>query len=207
MPSPGQLALNVSGLFLFAFGQVLTLRSGLGLGPWDVLHQGISKHTPLTFGQATQLSGAVIILVGLMLGIRPGPGTVLNMILIGLFIDRILAGRLVPAPHTLWLAGPLDVVGILVVGLGSGLYMRSYLGAGPRDGLMVGLHRITHQRVAVVRAALESSVAVAGFLLGGSVGVGTILFALGIGPAVEFGFRVFGVQVQRASEVPAQPSD
>ncbi len=196
----GQLATNVGGLWTFALGVVLTLRSGLGLGPWDVLHQGISRHTPLTFGQASEVVGAIVIGVGLLLQVRPGLGTVLNMILIGFFIDRILGLNVIPAmaPHGLPAQILMDVLGVVTVGLGSGLYIRANLGAGPRDGLMLGLHRATGLRVATARASLEISVAIAGFLLGGTVGLGTIVFALGIGPSVELGFRIFGVPSRRA---------
>lgn len=191
----GQLATNVAGLFLFALGVVLTVRSGLGLGPWDVLHQGISRHTPLTFGQASQVVGVAVIGIGLLLRVRPGLGAVLNMLLIGFFVDRILAVHAIPAAAPYGPAARLvmDASGVLLVGLGSGLYIRASLGAGPRDGLMLGLHRVTGVRVALARAALELTVVVVGFLLGGTVGVGTLVFALGVGPAVECGFRVFGV--------------
>ena len=197
----GQLAANVAGLFTFALGVVLTLRSGLGLGPWDVLHQGLSRHTPLTFGQASEVVGAVVIGLGLLLRVRPGLGTVLNMLLIGFFVDRILGAQVIPAmaPHGLLPQVLMDSMGVVTVGLGSGLYLRANLGAGPRDGLMLGLHRVTRLRVATTRAALEVSVALAGFLLGGTVGLGTIVFALGIGPSVELGFRLFGVPARRAS--------
>jgi uncharacterized membrane protein YczE len=203
LPAPlrfvGQLAANVAGLFTFALGVVLTLRSGLGLGPWDVLHQGISRHTPLTFGQASEVVGAIVIGVGLLLQVRPGLGTVLNMVLIGFFVDRILGVNVIPAmaPYGLPAQMLMDGVGVVTVGLGSGLYIRANLGAGPRDGLMLGLHRATGLRVATARAGLEISVAIAGFLLGGTVGLGTIVFALGIGPSVELGFRIFGVPSRR----------
>jgi uncharacterized membrane protein YczE len=191
----GRLAIITAGFFLFAFGIVLNLRSGLGLGPWDVLHQGISRHTPITFGQANQVVGALVVLIGLSLRVRPGLGTVLNVLLIGFFVDRILATGMVPAagPHGVPAQLLMDAAGVLVVGLGTGIYIRSSLGAGPRDGLMLGIHRITGMRVGLSRAALELTVTVAGFLLGGTVGIGTILFALGVGPAVEVGFRLFGV--------------
>lgn len=188
-----QLTVNISGLLLFAFGVVLNLRSGLGLGPWDVLHQGISLHTPLSFGQASQLVGAVVIGVGLVLRVRPGLGTILNILLIGFFVDRILDTGLIPdiTPYNLPSQLAVDLLGVLIVGLGSGLYIRAKLGAGPRDGLMLGLHRLTGWRLAITRGALELSVAAAGFALGGSLGIGTLIFAVGIGPAVELGFRAF----------------
>jgi len=199
MPRPlhyaGRVAVVALGLFVFALGVTLNLRSGLGLGPWDVLHQGISRRTPLTFGQASVATGALVIAAGLLLRVRPGVGTVMNMALVGLFVDRILGARLIPpvAPY-----GPVaqllvDALGVLLVGLGSGLYMRGGLGAGPRDGLMLGLHRLTGRRIALTRTALEAIVAATGFLLGGTLGLGTLVFALGVGPAVELGFRLCGV--------------
>jgi uncharacterized membrane protein YczE len=193
------LATNLLGLFLMALGVTLTLRSGLGLGPWDVLHQGISRHTPLTFGQASQLVGALIILVGLLLGVRPGVGTVLNMVMVGFFVDRILGIGAIPDARQggLPVQVLMDMVGVVIVGLGSGLYLRANLGAGPRDGLMLGLRRVTGCRVGVVRVCLELSGLALGFLLGGSVGFGAIIYALGSGPSVELGFRVFGVPPHR----------
>jgi uncharacterized membrane protein YczE len=197
------LATNVLGLFLMALGVALTLRAGLGLGPWDVLHQGISRHTALTFGQASEVTGTLIILAGLRLRVRPGLGTVLNMLLVGFFVDRILGTGLIPdaRPGGLAAQALMDVTGVLLVGLGSGQYIRANLGAGPRDGLMLGLQRVTGRRVAVVRVCLELSGAAMGFLLGGTVGIGTIIYALGIGPAVEIGFRVFGVPMRRDARV------
>ncbi len=196
-----RVAAVVLGLFLFALGVALNLRSGLGLGPWDVLHQGISRHTPLSFGQASQATGALVIAVGLFLRIRPGVSTVLNMVLIGFFVDRILGARIIPsaAPSGLAVQLLVDALGVLLVGLGSGLYIRGGLGAGPRDGLMLGLQALTGQRIAVTRAGLEIIVAAAGFLLGGTLGLGTLVFALGVGPAVELGFRLCGVPPRRAS--------
>ena len=188
-----QISVNISGLFLFAFGVVLNLRSGLGLGPWDVLHQGISLRTPFSFGEASQIVGALVIAVGLALRVRPGLGTLLNMVLIGFFVDRILTSGAIPdiEPYGLPAQLAVDVVGVLIVGLGSGLYIRANLGAGPRDGLMLGLHRLTGWRVAVTRGALELCAAATGHALGGSLGVGTLIFAIGIGPAVELGLYAF----------------
>ena len=191
------------GLFLFALGIVFTLRSGLGLGPWDVLHQGISRHTPLSFGQAGQLVGVIVIGVGLVLRVRPGIGTVSNMLLIGFFVDRIVGTGYIPPIAPLGFPAQLcvDIGGVLIVGIGSGLYIRGNLGAGPRDLLMLGIKQATGLRIAVARGGLEVAVAAVGFALGGSLGLGTLIFALGIGPAVELGFRVCGIQPHRLSGV------
>jgi uncharacterized protein len=189
-----QVLTNIAGLVLFAVGIVLNLQASIGLGPWDVLHQGITRHTPLTFGQASQTVGAVVIGIGLLLGVRPRLGTLLNIVLVGYFTDQLLSTRLVPsvAPYGLAVQLTVYAVGVLIIGLGTGLYLRANLGAGPRDGLMMGVHGRTKYRIAIVRGVLEALVLTLGFLLGGSVGIGTLIFAIGIGPAVELGFRVFG---------------
>jgi uncharacterized membrane protein YczE len=185
----------VVGLLVFGYGITMTLGSGMGLGPWDVLHQGVSLHTPLSFGQASVITGVVVILIGLCLRVRPGVATVCNMGLVGLFIDFVLANGLMIDVR----GGPLvarialDLAGIAVLGLGSALYIKAAMGAGPRDGLMLALSRISGQRVALVRAALETSVLALGFVLGGTVGIGTVLFAVGIGPAVDWSFQLMGV--------------
>lgn len=180
----------IFGLFLCSVGIVFTYRSGMGLGPWDVLHQGISHHTPLTFGQASILVGALIILVGLLLKVRPGLGTVLNMLLIGLFVDAQLRLNWLPdlGSQSLFLRLAADAFGVLLMGIGTAFYITPRLGAGPRDGLMLRLHILTRVRIAFVRAALECSALLIGFFLGGSVGLGTLIFAFGVGPAVEIGF-------------------
>ncbi len=186
----GRLIVLVCGLFLYALGIVFTYRSGMGLDPWDVLHQGISRHTPLSFGGASIVVGALIIGVGLLLKVYPGVGTVLNMLLIGGFVDLLLRINLVPdvsgAPLLVRLL--LDITGVAIIGLGTALYITPRMGAGPRDGLMLRLHTLTKQRVAIVRAAIEICVLALGFLLGGTVGIGTLIFAFGIGPAVEISF-------------------
>jgi uncharacterized membrane protein YczE len=199
-----QVATNLLGISLFAVGVVLTLDSGLGLGPWDVLNQGISRHTPISFGQASQLVSVIIVAVNLFLRVRPGLGTILNSLGIGFVVDRILGSHVVPpmAPLGLLAQLTMDGAGVVLVGLGTGLYIRANLGAGPRDGLMLGLHRATGQRIAVTRAALELTAATSGFILGGAVGIGTFIFALGIGPIVEASFRVF--RVTRPSRVVLQ---
>lgn len=200
-----RLGLLVGGLFLFALGIVLTLQSGLGLGPWDVLHQGLSKRLPLTFGQSGILVGAVLLTLVVLLHERPGLGTIANIVLIGLFIDLILWTGLVVdlADAALVTRVLMDIIGVVSVGLGSALYIKAGLGAGPRDSLMLALHRITGRRIGLVRTGIELSVLLLGWALGGTVGVGTAIFALGIGPAVELGFKLFGVSGYR-KQVPAR---
>ncbi len=171
---------------------MLQLESGLGLGPWDVLNQGISERTPLSFGAANVVVALVVLVIAWALGARIGPGTVANAVLIGVFVDLLLRLEAIEglSDEPLGLRVALLVGAILLVGLGSGLYIGAALGAGPRDSLMLVGARRTGTRIGVVRAVLEIAVAALGLALGGTVGVGTLAFALGVGPAVELGFAV-----------------
>ena len=182
----------VFGLFLCAVGIVASLESRLGLSPWDVLHQGVAKHTPLTFGVTNVVVGLVVLGVSALLGARIGPGTLANAVLIGLFIELLVR---LPSVETLGdtnLAARISILlaGIALMAVGSAFYLGATLGAGPRDSLMLVLALRSGWRIGVVRTLLESSVVVVGALLGGTVGVGTIAFALLIGPALESSFWV-----------------
>ncbi len=194
----GRLVVLVAGLYCFAFGIMLTLKSDLGLGPWHVFHQGVSRHTGLGFGTASIVVGFGVLLLSWLLGVRPGVGTVSNMVLVGVFIDLIEWGGLLPsfAGHPWPVRLAVNVLGVAVVGFGSALYIKASLGAGPRDSLMLALARRLRGRVALVRAALELAVLIAGYLLGGTVGLGTVIFAFGIGPAVGLAFRLLRVRVE-----------
>ena len=179
-----------AGLFLFAFGIVLLLESELGLSPWDVLNQGVSEHTSLSFGTANIAIAVVVLVLARALGARIGPGTVANAILIGLMVDGLLAIGVVDALSESSLTARITfmVVGILIIGIGSGLYIGAGLGAGPRDSLMLVAARRAGVRIGTARVTIEVVVTVAGFALGGTVGIGTLAFAFGIGPAVELSF-------------------
>lgn len=189
-----------AGLFCFGVGIALTLQAHLGLSPWDVLHQGISRHTPLTIGQASELVGLVALFAGWLLGTRPGVGTVSNMILIGFWIDRVIAWDWIPdataAPLLVRLA--MLTGALLLFGIGSGAYIAPRLGAGPRDGIMLALALRTRLPVSLVRGGIEATACLLGFLWGGTVGVGTLLIALLIGPSVHAGLRVFGFDLHPA---------
>ncbi|MBK9180885.1 MAG: hypothetical protein IPM45_15200 [Acidimicrobiales bacterium] len=172
----------VLGLVLMGVGIALTVRADLGLGPWDVLHQGVAERTGLPIGWTSILVGVVVLALWVPLRERVGLGTILNAVIVGLVIDAALA--LLPGLH-----GPTPKVTALLLGLGliaagSGLYIGSGLGAGPRDGLMTAIVRRGHP-VWSVRTAIEVTVLGAGFLLGGAVGLGTVLTAFGIGPLVQ----------------------
>ena len=206
MTAAGRLAQLVVGLVLFGTGLWLGLVAELGVGPWDVLTGGLSAQLGTPFGRTAIGVSVVVLLIGLAAGVRPGVGTLLNVVLIGAVIDLLLASPLlrdlVDAPVPLRLL--VTLLGIATVAVGSALYLGANLGPGPRDGLMVAIHARTGWRVGTSRAVLECVVLALGVLLGGPVGVGTVLFALGIGPAVQVAFRVLRQTPVRAPvEVPA----
>lgn len=178
------------GLVVFAIGIVSIYESKLGLSPWDVLNQGVSKHTPLSFGTANIAIAVTILVVARRLDVRVRIGTVANALLVGTFVDLLLRNGSVQrlAHDPLGVRIGLLAAGILVIGLGTGLYIGANMGAGPRDSLMLGITRRVRSRVGVVRTGLEMSATLVGFALGGTVGIGTLAFALGIGPAVELSF-------------------
>ena len=180
------------GLFLFASGLVANLNSGLGMSPWGVLTIGLTNHVSLTFGQVSQLVGLVVLAIGWILGFSPGMGTLANMYFIGLFIDLIMAWGLIPVPNGLILQFAMLFVSIALIGVGSYFYMRVRLGTGPRDGLMMGLVKRLDYPVAAVRGTLEVTVLAIGWLLGGPVGVGTVINAFTLGLSVQTAFRLGG---------------
>jgi len=182
----------VVGLFVFATGIAFQVESGLGLGPWDVLNQGLEERTALSFGAANVVVALCVLVLAWSLGARIGPGTVANAILIGVFVDLVLAVDAVESlsDSPLGVRGSLLVGGILLVGLGTALYIGAAYGAGPRDSLMLVGARRTGMRLGLVRGLLEVTVGVLGFALGGTVGLGTVAFALGIGAVVELSFAV-----------------
>lgn len=182
------------GLILFAAGIVAILESRLGLSPWDVLNQGLARHTPLSFGMANVAVGLLILLLAWSLGGTPGIGTVANAVLVGTFIQALTALDAVTALSGDGLAVriPLLLVGVWLIGPATAFYIGADLGAGPRDTLMLVGTRRTGVRIGLVRATLEVSALVVGIVLGGTFGVGTVLFALAIGPVVESSFALLG---------------
>jgi uncharacterized membrane protein YczE len=180
----------VTGLVLCALGILAFLESKLGLPPWDVLHQGIAEHTPLSFGLANEAVAVVVLFLAWRLGSRPGPGTVANAVLIGLVVALVQPVGFVEqlADWPLGARVGLLVAGLALFGAGSALYIGAAMGAGPRDSLMLVGSLRTGARIGAVRAALEASVLVVGYLLGGRAGIGTLAFAALIGPAVEGSF-------------------
>lgn len=187
----------VAGLGLFAAGVVLGLRSGLGVSPWDVLHDGIGDATPLSFGTASVAVGVFLVVATRLAGVRPGPGTLANMVAIGLFADAILATGVAADLDGRWLPLRLAAVvaGVGLVAVGSALYLGAGLGSGPRDSLMLALSARTGQRVGLVRTLIEASALAVGWALGGSAGIGTVVYGFGIGPAVEVALRLLRVEL------------
>lgn len=171
------------------------LRAALGLSPWDVLADGVRTNSPLTFGQAVIAIGLVLVLGSLAAGIKPGPGTIANMLLIGAFADLMLSTGIGGAldDGAMWARAAVMLGGIAMTGLGSALYIGAGLGAGPRDSLMIAVATRVGIRVGAARALLEGTALLLGFALGGSVGIGTVAFALGIGPAVDVAFQLFNM--------------
>ncbi|MEU9857808.1 hypothetical protein [Streptomyces sp. NPDC047974] len=189
-----------AGLTLYGASSALLVRAGLGMEPWNVLHQGLAGLTGLTIGVVSIIVGAVVLLLWIPIRQRPGLGTVSNVFVIGLAMDGTLA--LLPDGHGLAARISLMVLGIVLNGLATGLYIAARFGPGPRDGLMTGLHRMTGRSIRLTRTLIEVAVVTTGFLLGGSVGVGTLLYALSIGPLAQFFLRFFAVPEPEATPGP-----
>ena len=170
------------GLFIFGFGEGLLLVSTTGNSPWSVLAEGVSKLTGITIGTSTFMISVIVLSFWIFLKQKPGIGTILNIIVVAGVIDLTL--NFVDPPTSVLSKYILAIVSVLLVGLGSGIYLVANLGPGPRDGLMTGLTKATGFPIAIVRASLEISVVLLGWYLGGTVGIGTLIFAFGIGPAV-----------------------
>ena len=178
----------IFGLIIFGFGEGLLILSNTGNSPWSVLAEGISKNSELSIGAATFLVSVSVLFLWIFLKQKPGLGTIFNIIIISAMIDITL--NFFDAPSSIWSKYLLSILSVMLVGIGSGIYLVANLGPGPRDGLMTGLTKITNLPIALVRACLEISVVIVGWYLGGTVGVGTLIFAFGIGPCVAFGLFV-----------------
>ncbi len=180
---PARLVRLFVGLFLYGVTMAMMVESTLGLDPWDVFHEGVTRHVGLSFGQVVIVTGAVVLLLWIPLRQRPGVGTVANVVVIGLAADLGIA--VIPQPDELWLRALLLVGGIVGNGFAGALYIGAALGPGPRDGLWLGLVRRTGRSVRLWRTVIEVTVLAVGFVLGGTVGVGTVLYAVTIGPIVQ----------------------
>lgn len=177
------------GLLCYGAAGALQVRSGLGLDPWDVLHQGIARHTGLAIGTIVIVVGAAVLLLWIPLRQWPGLGTVSNVVLIGVAMNLSL--QWLPHPHAMTWRVVNMVGGVVLCGVATGMYIGADFGPGPRDGLMTGLARRTGRSIRLVRTGIEITVLAAGWALGGTVGIGTVLFALSIGPLAQLFLRVF----------------
>ncbi len=189
-PKLSSIFFLILGLTLFGLGEGLLIVSSSGASPWSVLAQGISLNLGLSIGTITFFVSIAVLILWIPLNQKPGIGTILNAIIIALMIDICI--KFVSTPDNIYSQLILAVIAVLTVGIGGGIYLVANLGAGPRDGLMVGLQNKTNLPIAVVRAFLEISVVTIGWYLGGTVGIGTLLFAFGIGPAVALGLFLVG---------------
>ncbi|MBM7623341.1 YczE/YyaS/YitT family protein [Sporohalobacter salinus] len=177
------------GVLVLSIGLVLTIKSNLGVRPWDVFHIGLTKYFDLTVGQANQITGLVVIIISfLLVRVKPKLGTIISIILIGSLIDLVLP--LVPQPANIYWQYLYLFSGILIFGNGAGIYISAQCGAGPRDNLMIALHRKLKFKLGLVRNGIEVTILILGSILGGPVGIGTVCAALGTGPVVEFSLNV-----------------
>ncbi|HEY3531163.1 MAG TPA: hypothetical protein VGK78_18615 [Nocardioides sp.] len=191
-----------AGLLLYGFAIALMVRGHLGLAPWDVLHSGLTKHFPIDIGQALVIVSFVVMLAWVPLREIPGVGTISNAIVIGLSTDAFLA--VLPTPHELGVRAGLLVGGIVLQGVATAAYIGAQLGRGPRDGLMTGLARRTGRSLRLVRTLMELTVVAIGLLLGGVAGVGTILYAVSIGPLSQALLPPLLVQTGNPSDRPLE---
>jgi uncharacterized membrane protein YczE len=188
------------GLVLYGVSSSLLVLAGLGLDPWDVFHQGLARHSPLAIGTWAIVVGALVLLLWIPLRQRPGFGTLSNVVVVGGVMDVVLA--LAPTPHALGERVACLVAGVVLNGVATGAYIGAGLGPGPRDGLMTGLAARGHS-IRVVRTAIELTVLATGWLLGGTVGVGTLLYAVSIGPLAH----VFIPLLSRSGDAQPSPAD
>ncbi len=198
----GQL---VVGLLLYGIGLALMVRAGIGLAPWDVLSQGVAHRTGIPFGLVTNIIGALVLLLWIPIRVRVGVGTVANVLLLGTSAQlglAVIPQQTVPALQGLVFAG-----GLALVAIATGLYIGARLGPGPRDGLMTGLHRRTGWPIWIVRTGIEVAVLLVGVLLGGQFGVGTVAFALLIGPMVNVTLPLFHIAEGARPAEAARPAD
>lgn len=192
------MAILLAGLWLFGTGEALLVVAELGNGPWTVLAQGMTNYLPIDIGMATLVVSGVVLALWIPLREKPGLGTIANAIVIALALQ--VGVWLLPHPEQIWLRVVFIFLGIAAIGMGSGLYLTTNLGPGPRDGWMTGLHVRFGWPVARVRLGIEVTVLILGWLLGGTVGLGTVLFAVLIGPSVGWGLRLMDTGARGISE-------
>jgi uncharacterized membrane protein YczE len=188
---PRRLLTLIVGLFIYGLGVAMTVQASLGIAPWDVFAQGISVQTGLSFGVSTVVVSALVLLAWIPLKVKPGIGTISNAILVGLFADFWLL--VLPDPIIYWQQLVMFLVGVVIVAIATGLYISSALGSGPRDGLMQGTANALDKPFWMVRTAYEGSVLSVGWLMGGQVREGTLIFAISIGYLVQLSMKFFKI--------------
>lgn len=185
----------ILGFMFCACSTVMALKSNLGLSPWDVFHQGVSNITGLTIGQVSIIVGVIVVLITVLLKLEIGIGTIANMILIGFFIDLINYLNIIPESTNLLTGILMLIASLFVMAIGSYLYIGCELGCGPRDGLMIAIARITGKSVGVIRFCIELGALVIGWMLGGTVGIGTLITVAFLGYAIQSVFKIFKLKV------------
>jgi uncharacterized membrane protein YczE len=183
------------GLYLYGLGIALMVHASIGIPPWDVMAQGIAKQLHLSFGMATVLVSALVMLAWIPIRQKPGIGTLLNGLLIGVFADSVLPW--LPVTNVYWIQLLLFVTGMVVVALAMGFYISTNYGTGPRDGFIVGMQRTLKRPLWIVRGSIELTVLALGWLLGGQVREGTVIFAVGIGYLMQLSFKAFGIKTHK----------
>lgn len=201
---PSTLLVLVLGLWLFGTGEALLINAGIGVSPWTVFAEGLAIRTGLVIGATTMITSFAVLLLWIPLRERPGLGTIANALIVAIGLQVMI--NIVPAPAGFGWQVLQVMLGIAFIGIGSGLYLTTNLGPGPRDGLMTGIHLRTGSPVSLVRLGIEVSVLAFGWLLGGTVGLGTVLFALFIGPSVGYGLRLVAV-LAGAKQIVAEPAE
>lgn len=180
----------IIGLFVCSIGIVLTIHSNLGLSPWDAFYQGLSKNLGITMGQASISVGMIIIIVNIILGENFGVGTILNMILIGVFMDILMLNKIVPISKNIITGIIMIFIGMFIIGVGCAMYIGAGYGSGPRDGMMIALQKITNRPVKLIKTIIEMFALIFGYLLGGSIGIGTVITTICFGLVLQYAFDI-----------------
>lgn len=201
-----RFSLLLVGPFIISLGFTMNIQANVGQGPWQALHVGMSLQTPLTIGQAGQVVSGATLAMAWLLGVRPGVGTALNIILGGIIQDVLIYNHVIPEMHDVVSGYIMMLLGAVVMGLGTALYVKAQIGAGPRDSLMVALSRRLHRDVGPVRMGMDGLAVLGGWLMGAPIGLGTVVFVLTLGPILSFWFRVLRVPVRRPAARPIQPA-
>lgn len=189
----------IIGFIFCSSGTVLAVNSNLGLSPWDVFHQGLSKITGISMGQVSIFVGLIVVIATIFLKLEIGLGTIANMILIGVFMDVISYTKIIPTSHNFFVSLLMLLGSLFTMAIGSYLYIGCEMGCGPRDGLMVALVKLTGKSVVLIRSCIEISVLVIGWLLGGTVGLGTLITVFGVGSCVQLVFKIFKFDVGKVN--------